>query len=384
MTKLRDWMVIATLACFWACGSPEQATIEQFFRAAQSNDNTTLAYMSDVRPPWEVESWKVVEVSSRSTEPFELPELLERFAAVTAERAATLDEIKKYSTEQKDALEQIIPKLREDPEYKFRGKLAEIQEEWVRLTDERKVREGAYQELRRVVGKETGLAAKSVMRQAEIEKLDGDVAVTEMLLNLKPRDGAELPYKVTLRKYDLSEPESDRVEPARWIVVDIVGATPEAVAAASPPAKTSEPASEPAAVAEPAKVADDQAAAASTEPARKETAYQPRELRGVAKVQILAPVTKVEGDQVISTIRVRNVSKDWLTRFTVTEHWYDAQGTAVRSNSRTHQERFMPGEVIEIELKTTKNPNFYQNSFEFSHANGEINATTVGSFPKNT
>jgi hypothetical protein len=297
-----------------------------------------------------------------------------------------LEEVNKYFKDQEDSLEEIIPKLREDAEYKFKGKLGEIQDQWAKLTEERKEKEAAYQELRRAVGRETALASKSVMRQVEIEKFNGNVAVTEMLLNLKPRDGAELPFKVTLRKYDLSDPESDRIEPARWIIADIEGATPEAQASVAAAAKASESAKESAAAAKPAEVAEEQpaAAAASKPSARKESAYEPREARGQAKVQILAPETKVQGDEVVSTLRVRNVSKDWITRFTVTEDWYDQQGNAVRGGSQTHQSRFMPGEVIEIVLRTRKNPQFYQNQFKFSHANGEVNATTVGSFPKQT
>ncbi len=86
----------------------------------------------------------------------------------------------------------------------------------------------------------------------------------------------------------------------------------------------------------------------------------------------------------ITTIRVRNVSKDWIARFMVTEHWYDEQGNGVRSSSRRHERPFMPGEVIEMELRTLKDPKFYQNQFEFSHANGNVKDFTVGSFPKST
>ena len=380
MTKIREWIVSVALACLWACGSPEQSTIDQFFRSAQTNDPTTLASMSAVGPPVEVESWKVVEVSSRSTEPFTLPELVDRFEAATKERDAAIEANKKYFEDQPDALERIIPKLREDSEYKFRGKLGEIQEEWLRLIEERREKEGTFQKLKRAVRKETGIATKSVVRQVDVENLDGDVAVTEMLLSLKPRDGDELPFKAVLRKYRLSEPESDRIELARWVILDIEGTTPEARAAASAHAKASAPSSESADATEPSKVA----AAESKEAARDKSAYRPRELSGLAKVQILTPETKVEGDEVITTIRVRNVSKDWIRRFTVAEHWYDEQGNAAGSSSRTHQARFMPGEVIEMELRTRKNPKFYQNQFEFSHANGDVKAFPVGSFPKNT
>jgi hypothetical protein len=324
------------------------------------------------------ESWKVVEVSGRSTEPFTLPELLERFAVVEKERNDALEVRTKYGKDNKDALEQIIPKLRDDPEYQFRGKLGDVQKEWARLLDERKEKEHAYQELKQIVNRETSMASKSVMRQVSVGTLKGNVAVTEMLLNLKPKEGDELPFKVKLRKYDLSEPESDRVEPARWVIVEFEGTTPEAKAAAASPKKASEPASE---SAEASDAAGDSGAAESDATARHESTQPVRELRGEAKIQILTPVTKVAGDEVVSTVRVRNASKGWIVGFVVTEHWYDQQGNAVGSGSRTHRERFMPGETLEMELRTRKGPNFFQNQFEFSHANGDVKATVVGSFP---
>ena len=221
MTKLREWVVGATLACLWACGSPEQATIEQFFRAARTNDTATVAAMSAVSPPGEVESWQLVEVSSRSTEPFALPELRVRFEAAEKEREATLEEGKMFRADNEEALAEIIPKLQEDSEFEFRGALGETQEEWLKLVEERKVKERAFQETKRAVDDETKLVTRSVIRQVALEDFNGDVAVTEMLLMLQFPDADEKPYNVTLRKYDLSGPQGDRTEPARWIIVDI-------------------------------------------------------------------------------------------------------------------------------------------------------------------
>jgi hypothetical protein len=394
MTMLRKGIISVFLVSLWACGSPEQATVDQFFRAAQTNDSTTLAYMSAIGPPVEVESWKVVEVTSRTTEPYTLPELIGRFEAAKKARDASQEERKKYFEENEDALNQIIPKLREDPEYRYKGKIGEVQEAWLKLMDDRKEKESAYQELKREVDRETGITSKSVMRQLDVGTLKGGVAVTDMLLNLKAKDGAELPFRVQLRKFDLSEAGSDRVEPARWVIVDIEGTTPEAKAAAAAHAKARAPVAEagPASEQAPAAAEAPPAAAAAkvadvpksdVQPAH-ESSYVPKELRGLAKVQILTPETKVEGDQVVSIIRVRNASKDWITGFMVTEHWYDKQGNAVGTSSRTHRERFMPGDVIELELKTKKSPDFYQNQYLFKHANGEVTTTTVAGFPKRT
>jgi hypothetical protein len=375
MTKLRRWISVAALIPLWSCGGgPEQAAVDQFFRAAQANDRTTLAYMSAVGAPFEVDSWKVVEVTSRSKEAYTLPELTEKFAAVEKDRNAAQERRQKYAEENKAALEEIIPKTRKEPDYKFRGKLGAIQEEWTKFLDERAKTEHDYQEVKQALNRESGVASKSVMRQVELGKLEGEIAVTELLLNLKPKDGAaELPFQVTLRKYELTEPGTDRVEPARWVIFNMEGATEEARAAAAAAAKPTRPGAESAPAAETEKAADAQASSGESS-SRQQPA---RELRGQARVQIVAPKTAVAGEEVVSTVRVRNASNDWIVGFTVTEYWYDQQGNVVGSGSRMHRERFMPGEILDVELRTRKGPNFFSNQFEFSHANGDVKATVV-------
>jgi len=221
MTKHREWVVGAILACLWGCGSPEQATIEQFFLAARSDDSATLAAMSAVSPPGPVESWQVVEVSSQSTESFALPGLLARLEGAEKERDAAMEEGREYLADHEIALDEIIRQQKQDPEFKFSGERGEIQEEWSKRVEERRATEHEFQELERAINTETSLATKSVIRQVTIENLDGDVAVTEMLLMLKLQDADEKPYTVTLRKYELSGPKSDGAERSRWIIVDI-------------------------------------------------------------------------------------------------------------------------------------------------------------------
>ena len=371
MTKLTKWIAPAVLGCFWSCGSPEQSTLHQYFLAAKDDDPATLASISTVKPPVEVASWKVIEVTSRTKKPYELPELMERYEKVKNERDTALAERKKYFEEHEDALARIIPKLREDPDYEFRGKLGEIQEEWLSLHEKRKEIERVYQELKRQVHEQTQLATRSVVRQTDLKTLQGDVDVTEMVVALKPKDGEELPYKFTLQKFAVTDPELNRTEPARWIITGIEGASPEAQAVVEAAAKARRPGSE-------------SASAESAETATRQPAYVPRELHGLARVQILDPETKVEGDEVVSIIRVRNISRDWIVGFTAQEHWYDDEGNAVRGDRQTYRKRFMPGEVIELELRTRKDPKFYQNQFEFSHANGDVKAVIVESFPSNT
>ena len=227
MTKHREWVAGAILACLWACGgSPEQATLEQFFLAARSDDSATMAAMSAVGTPGPVESWQVVDVSSESAEPFTLPGLLVELEAAEKVRDAALEEGRDYLEENQDALDTIIRRQKQDPEFKFSGEFGEIQEEWAKRVEERKATEREYKEIERAVDTETKLATKSVVRQVTIENLDGDVAVTEMLIMLKLEDADEKPYTVTLRNYKLSGPGSDRAESSRWVIVDIQEKSP--------------------------------------------------------------------------------------------------------------------------------------------------------------
>ncbi len=163
---------------------------------------------------------------------------------------------------------------------------------------------------------------------------------------------------------------------------DTKGTTPQDQHAASAPAEAGKSATEQAAATEPSEAgADDQGAAEGKRPARRRRPSRPPPVRGIARVQILTE-TRVEGNEVISTIRARNISKGSITRFTASEYWYDDQGNATPGGSRTHRKPFLPGEVIELELRTGKSEKFYQNQFEFSHANGDVRVTVVKSLPK--
>ena len=70
------------------------------------------------------------------------------------------------------------------------------------------------------------LAGKSVMSQAAIEVLVGDVSITEVLMMVAaPEEGPKM-YTIILRKYELSLPDADRAKPSRWVIVDITEEAP--------------------------------------------------------------------------------------------------------------------------------------------------------------
>jgi hypothetical protein len=100
-------------------------------------------------------------------------------------------------------------------------------------------------------------------------------------------------------------------------------------------------------------------------------------VRGDAVVEITAPDTKLGGNEVVTTLRVKNTSKAPIAGFKVEENWFKGQD-AIGGDSYRHPRPLQVGEVIQITLKTPRSRVVgARNQYQFSHANGAIKPTTV-------
>ena len=100
-------------------------------------------------------------------------------------------------------------------------------------------------------------------------------------------------------------------------------------------------------------------------------------VRGVANVELTAPDTRVVGTNVVTTIRVKNVSAGPIAGFRIEENWFDRSRQAVPGDIYRHPRPLPAGEVIEIKLTTPRKPGMGDNRYNFSHANGEIKTKVV-------
>jgi hypothetical protein len=221
MNKLRELMVCSVMICFWACGSTEQALVQQFFIAVRSGDSATVAAMSAVGFTEAVESWEMLEVTSESTRPFNLAELRRMAETATKARDEQLEEGRNFQDDNYDSIERIKARLEKDSDHQFTGKLGEIHKEWSTLLQDRKAKERTLQDINREIKKEIQLSEKSLLGSPEIERLEGDVAVKELLVMVKTPESGEKPYTFILRKYNLTDQESNRTLPSRWVIADI-------------------------------------------------------------------------------------------------------------------------------------------------------------------
>jgi hypothetical protein len=104
-------------------------------------------------------------------------------------------------------------------------------------------------------------------------------------------------------------------------------------------------------------------------------------IRGEATIEYIGPNTNVVKDEVVTKFRIRNASTGSIALLTLSETWYDKAGNALGGDTQRWKKPLQPGEVIEVELRTPKNPRFFSNQYQFTHANGKIKATKVKSFP---
>ena len=104
-------------------------------------------------------------------------------------------------------------------------------------------------------------------------------------------------------------------------------------------------------------------------------------VRGAAKIELTAPDTKVVGNNVVTTIRVKNTSTGAIAGFRVTENWFDRDRNAVPGDVYRHPRPITPGEVIVVTLTTPRRTGMGDNRYDFAHANGTIKTTVVKTLP---
>jgi hypothetical protein len=96
---------------------------------------------------------------------------------------------------------------------------------------------------------------------------------------------------------------------------------------------------------------------------------------GTAELGILQPVTKVDGKVVVTTIKVKNLSKGTIVGLKVEEYWYDKDGNPIPGDSKKLSEPLAPRAVSTIVLRTPVSPKMDRNNYVFTHDNGKVQTT---------
>ena len=122
------------------------------------------------------------------------------------------------------------------------------------------------------------------------------------------------------------------------------------------------------------------AVAPTAAPAPAATAKWVAPVKGIATVEVMQGPTKVVGKEIVTPLKLKNTSTGSINLLKVDQMWYDRKRTLISSTTGLHRKPFLPGEIIEMELKAPLNGQPDVNQMTFAHANGKVNASKVKKF----
>jgi hypothetical protein len=105
-----------------------------------------------------------------------------------------------------------------------------------------------------------------------------------------------------------------------------------------------------------------------------------KSLKGTANIDFIEGPSKKVGNEIVTTLKVKNMSPMAISLFKVDEYWYDKKREVVTGDTYKNLKPFMPGEIIEVTLKAPIKPDLYQSQYQFSHAGGEGKPNRVKKF----
>ncbi len=123
---------------------------------------------------------------------------------------------------------------------------------------------------------------------------------------------------------------------------------------------------------------------AQTPPAQTQPAAQPSKfispIRGEAEIQVAPTKTVVKGNQVVTTIEVKNTAGAPIAGLKVDEYWWDKSGNPAAGGATQRLKKpLMPLEVATFTLEDVKDASMFRNTYQFSHAYGKIRTKQVKS-----
>ncbi len=217
MLKRSTAALVAVVAfAAMGCQGPEQELVDRFFEASQRGDNASVAALSMVAFPEEVESWNVLAVGEEARTPYLVPRLIEQVGVVEDERDVQFKVFGEWRRSNYETLRNIQARLRDDPDYHFPGRLGELQDQWDVYREERLEVVAKLRDAELELEREIRRVNKSLQRESTPEFLTGETQKKPVTVRVTTPAG-DRHYEVTLTRYDLKN-QFDATVPTRWII----------------------------------------------------------------------------------------------------------------------------------------------------------------------
>jgi hypothetical protein len=124
------------------------------------------------------------------------------------------------------------------------------------------------------------------------------------------------------------------------------------------------------------------AAPATTQQAPAAPAKFIKPLKGTADIQFIQMPSKKVGDNIVTVLKIKNLSTSPVSLLKVDEYWYSkgASPQVITGDQEAYRKPFMPGEVIELTMKSPYKADVGASQYQFSHAGGQVKLKRVTKF----
>jgi hypothetical protein len=105
-------------------------------------------------------------------------------------------------------------------------------------------------------------------------------------------------------------------------------------------------------------------------------------LKGTADIQFIQMPSKKVGTDIVTVLKIKNLSTAPVALLKVDEYWYNKANppAVITGDSEAWRKPFMPGEVIELTMKSPWKAEVGASQYQFSHAGGQVKLKRVTKF----
>ena len=101
-------------------------------------------------------------------------------------------------------------------------------------------------------------------------------------------------------------------------------------------------------------------------------------IRGEAVVNMTKPVVKRLNGEIVTSFKVKNPSTTGsIAGLKISEFGYDASGNPVSGDEFRYRKPLMPGEVVDVELRSPINEKMKNSQYKFEQGNGTVKPSVV-------
>jgi hypothetical protein len=223
---------LSILAAACSSAAPEQQLLNQFFRAARTRDNETLARMSAVefspREQGEVTDFEITNISEERRTPLTYKQLIEAQNRAAAEETEFRQRRVDFESANRPALE-VIAKMERDPAAKFNPAQQKLKAEWDQWRQDAQARQKATSSARAALNNAVGPAEASLAQPGQpafaADKFEGELVSKDVTVEAEVRQGDVTTTKtlvITLQRVEGTQDGTQRN--GRTIIARIQGA----------------------------------------------------------------------------------------------------------------------------------------------------------------